>query len=77
MAFDDIVLEPLQKDTINYLIQLKLVLVILHQILEHFYLFQIIYYKVTFDQLGHSVGSFVINTSVGILGFFNPAEKMG
>ena len=30
-----------------------------------------------FNQLGHSVGSFVVNTSVGILGFLNPAEKMG
>ena len=28
-------------------------------------------------QLGHSVGSFAINTTVGILGFFNPAEKLG
>ena len=30
-----------------------------------------------FKQLGHSVGSFVVNTSVGILGFFNPVEKIG
>ena len=30
-----------------------------------------------FEQLGHSVGSFIVNTSVGILGFLNPAEKMG
>ena len=30
-----------------------------------------------FKQLAHSAGSFVINTSVGILGFLNPAEKMG
>ena len=30
-----------------------------------------------FEQLGHSVGSFVVNSSVGILGIFNPAEKMG
>ena len=30
-----------------------------------------------FKQLGHSAGSFVINTSVGILGFLNPAEKIG
>jgi len=30
-----------------------------------------------FKQLGHSVGSFVVNTSVGILGFLNPAEKIG
>ena len=28
-------------------------------------------------QLGHSVGSFAINSTVGILGFLNPAEKMG
>jgi phospholipid-binding lipoprotein MlaA len=30
-----------------------------------------------FKQLGHSVGSFVVNSSVGILGFLNPAEKIG
>ena len=30
-----------------------------------------------FKQLGHSVGSFAINTTVGILGFLNPAEKIG
>ena len=29
------------------------------------------------SQLGHSVGSFAINTTVGILGFLNPAEKIG
>jgi len=28
-------------------------------------------------QLGHSIGSFAVNTSVGVLGFLNPAEKMG
>ena len=28
-------------------------------------------------QLGHSVGSFTINTTVGILGFLNPAERLG
>ena len=28
-------------------------------------------------QLGHSIGSFAINTTVGILGFLNPAEKIG
>ena len=28
-------------------------------------------------QLGHSVGSFAVNTTVGILGFLNPAEKIG
>ena len=30
-----------------------------------------------FEQLGQSVGSFIINSSVGVLGIFNPAEKMG
>ena len=30
-----------------------------------------------FKQLGHSTGSFIVNTSVGILGFLNPAEKIG
>ena len=29
------------------------------------------------SQVGHSVGSFLINSSVGILGLFNPAEKIG
>ena len=28
-------------------------------------------------QIGHSVGSFAVNTTVGILGFLNPAEKIG
>ena len=28
-------------------------------------------------QVGHSAGSFLINSTVGILGFFNPAEKIG
>ena len=30
-----------------------------------------------FKQLGHSVGSFAVNSTVGILGFLNPAEKIG
>tara|TARA_Y100000591_G_C21713382_1_gene634780 strand:- start:224 stop:970 length:747 start_codon:yes stop_codon:yes gene_type:complete len=30
-----------------------------------------------FKQLGHSVGSFALNTTVGVFGIFNPAEKMG
>ena len=27
--------------------------------------------------MGHSIGSFAINSTVGILGFLNPAEKIG
>lgn len=30
-----------------------------------------------FKQLGHSIGSFTVNTTVGLLGFLNPAEKIG
>ena len=30
-----------------------------------------------FKQLGHSLGSFAINSTVGIFGFLNPAEKIG
>ena len=28
-------------------------------------------------QVGHSTGSFVVNSTIGILGFLNPAEKLG
>ena len=28
-------------------------------------------------QVGHATGSFLVNSTVGILGFFNPAEKIG
>ena len=30
-----------------------------------------------FKQLGHSIGSFTVNSTVGILGILNPAEKLG
>ena len=30
-----------------------------------------------FNQVGHAAGSFLINSTVGILGLFNPAEKIG
>ena len=30
-----------------------------------------------FNQLGHSIGSFALNTTVGVFGFLNPAEKIG
>ena len=30
-----------------------------------------------FQQLGHSVASFALNTSVGILAYLTPAEKIG
>jgi phospholipid-binding lipoprotein MlaA len=50
--------------------------VILHQILELLSIPNNVF-QGNFKQLGHSVGSFLINTTVGILGFLNPAEKIG
>ena len=77
MAFDDIVLEPLAKGynklpdplkqgTSNFTSNIGTLLSIPNNILQG-----------NIKQLGHSIGSFAINTSVGILGFLNPAEKIG
>ena len=77
MAFDDAVLHPIAKGysklpesikigTSNFTSNIGTLLSIPNNILQG-----------NFNQLGHSVGSFVVNTSVGILGFLNPAEKMG
>ena len=77
MAFDDIVLEPISKGynklpdpiktgTSNFTSNIGTLLSIPNNVLQG-----------NFEQLGHSIGSFVVNTSVGILGFLNPAEKMG
>ena len=77
MTVDDIVLEPLAKGynklpkavrsgTSNFTSNIGTLLSIPNNILQG-----------DLKQLGHSVGSFAINTTVGILGFLNPAEKMG
>ena len=77
MALDDIVLEPLakgynklpspiKKGTSNFTSNIGTLLSIPNNILQG-----------NFKQLGHSIGSFTINSTVGILGFFNPAEKLG
>ena len=77
MALDDIVLEPLakgynklpspvKKGTSNFTSNIGTLLSIPNNILQG-----------DLKQLGHSVGSFTINTTVGILGFLNPAEKIG
>ena len=76
-ALDDAVIEPLAKGynklpdpikngTSNFTSNIGVLLSIPNNVLQG-----------NFEQLGQSVGSFVINTSVGILGIFNPAEKMG
>ena len=77
MAFDDVVLEPLAKGynklpnpiktgTSNFTSNIGTLLSIPNNILQ-----------ANFKQLGHSVGSFAVNTTVGVLGFLNPAEKIG
>jgi len=77
MAFDDAVLEPLakgynklplpiKKGTSNFTSNIGTLLSIPNNILQG-----------NFSQLGHSVGSFFLNSTVGVLGIFNPAEKIG
>ena len=77
MALDDIVQEPLAKGynklpspirtgTSNFTSNIGTLLSIPNNILQG-----------NLKQLGHSIGSFTINTTVGILGFLNPAEKIG
>ena len=77
MALDDIVLEPIAKGynklpspvktgTNNFTSNIGTLLSIPNNVLQG-----------NVKQVGHSLGSFVINTTVGILGFLNPAEKLG
>ena len=77
MVIDDIILEPLAKGynklpspvktgTSNFTSNISTLLSIPNNLLQG-----------NVKQLGHSVGSFAVNTTVGILGFLNPAEKMG
>lgn len=77
MAFDDVILEPLAKGynklpepikngTSNFTSNIATLLSIPNSLLQG-----------NLKQVGHSTGSFLINSTVGVLGFFNPAEKMG
>ena len=77
MTLDDIILEPLAKGynklpspiragTSNFTSNLATLMSIPNNILQG-----------NLKQLGHSVGSFTVNTTVGILGFLNPAERIG
>jgi phospholipid-binding lipoprotein MlaA len=77
MAVDDVVLEPIAKGynklpspiklgTSNFTSNIGTLLSIPNNILQG-----------NFKQLGHSIGSFAINSTVGVLGLLNPAEKIG
>ena len=58
--------EPVKNGTSNFTSNIGTLLSIPNNILQG-----------NFNQIGHSTGSFIINTSVGLLGFLNPAEKLG
>lgn len=77
MAFDDTILdpvakgynklpEPIKNGASNFTSNIGTLLSIPNNILQG-----------DFEQLGHSLGSFFVNSSIGILGLMNPAEKMG
>ena len=77
MAFDDAILEPIAKGynklpkpikngTSNFTSNIATLLSIPNSLLQG-----------NIKQVGHSTGSFIINSTFGILGFLNPAEKIG
>ena len=77
MALDDVILEPIARGynklpkpiktgTSNFTSNISVLLSIPNNLLQG-----------NLSELGNSFGSFIVNSSVGILGFFNPAEKMG
>ena len=77
MVFDDVILEPiakgynklpdpLKKGTSNFTSNISTLLSIPNSIFQG-----------NIGQAGHAVGSFVVNSTVGVLGIFNPAEKIG
>ena len=77
MVFDDVILEPIakgynklpqpiKKGTNNFTSNIATLLSIPNSFLQG-----------NIKQLGHATGSFLINSTVGIFGFLNPAEKMG
>ena len=77
LMVDDIILEPLAKGynklpkpiksgTGNFTSNISTLLSIPNSLLQG-----------NLKQVGHATGSFLVNSTVGILGFFNPAEKIG
>ncbi len=77
LAVDDIILEPIAKGynklpdpiktgTGNFTSNISVLLSMPNNLLQG-----------NFKELGHSIGSFAINSTIGILGFLNPAEKIG
>ena len=77
MAFDDVVLQPVAKGynklpdmikdgTSNFTSNIATLLSIPNSLLQG-----------NIKQVSHATGSFIVNSTFGILGVFNPAEKIG
>ena len=77
LAFDDYILEPIakgysklpspiRKGTRNFTSNISMLLSIPNSLLQG-----------NLKQVGHASGSFIVNTTVGMLGFLNPAERLG
>ena len=77
MVFDDVILEPiakgynklpapLKRGTSNFTSNISTLLSIPNSIFQG-----------NIGQAGHAAGSFLVNTTVGVLGILNPAEKIG
>ena len=77
LVFDDVILEPvakgynklpntLKKGTSNFTSNIATLLSIPNSLLQG-----------NFKQVGHASGSFLVNTTVGVLGVLNPAKKLG
>ena len=58
--------DPIKKGTSNFTSNISTLLSIPNSLLQG-----------NLKQVGHASGSFIINSSVGIFGFLNPAEKIG
>ena len=58
--------EPVKNGTSNFTSNMATLLSIPNSLLQG-----------NINQVGHSTGSFLVNSTVGILGVLNPAEKMG
>tara|TARA_B100001057_G_C22638265_1_gene867166 strand:+ start:28 stop:645 length:618 start_codon:yes stop_codon:yes gene_type:complete len=77
MAFDNAILEPIAKGynklpdpvkngTSNFTSNIAMLLSVPNSLIQG-----------NLKQVGHSAGSFLVNSTVGIFGLLNPAEKMG
>jgi phospholipid-binding lipoprotein MlaA len=77
MAFDDVILkpvakgynklpDPIKKGASNFTSNIAVLLSIPNSLLQG-----------NIKQAGHATGSFLVNSSVGVLGILNPAEKIG